>query len=82
MEDWYDRWKEPGSRIVSEFGTLTPIHKMMDIILDRENSAEQWSESEMTRNGAVLGPRGLYRGVRNEFPLDDATYDLVSGEFS
>ncbi len=82
LEDWIDRWGERGSKIISEYGTQIQVHQMLDIITDRENASEQWSENLMARNNAILGPRGLYRGANNDIPVDDATYDLVSGEFS
>lgn len=82
LEDWIDRWAEPGSRIMSEHGTLTSSEKMEDIITDRENTSEQWNLSKMLANQASAGPNGLYRGNRNLAPIDNATYDLVEGEFS
>lgn len=82
LEDWIERWDELGSKILSQYGTLISAHQMIDIILDRENFSEQWSKRLMRQNDAILGPRGLYRGIRNDIPVDDATYDLVSGEFS
>lgn len=82
LEDWFHLFNVPGSKILSEYGTLTPVHKMKDIILDRENSSDPWSGRKMTENRCFVGPNGLYRGIDNDFPVDDATYDLVSGEFS
>lgn len=82
LEDWQDRWTKPGSKILSEYGTLTDIEKMNDIILDRENASEPWSVSRMAQNQASPGPRGLYRGVFNFQPSNDETYDLVDSEFS
>lgn len=82
LEDWQDRWKEPGSKILSEYGTLTDIDKMNDIILDRENTNKPWTSNKMKDSGAIQGPNGLYRGVMNQPAPDDATYDLDDGEFS
>ena len=82
IEDWFERWKELGSKIVSEYGTLTSIEKMKDIILDRENTSSRWNPIEMAGNQAVYGPHGLYRGKQNVTPAENATYDLVEGEFS
>lgn len=82
LRDWRDRWLEPGSKILSEYGTLISIDQMLDIILDREHTGEVWSGMKQANNGAIPGPRGLYRGHKNFAPIDDATYDLVDGEFS
>jgi len=82
LEDWRCRWLENGSKILSEYGTLTPLDKMEDIILDRENTSKPWSVDDMRQNCAIQGPNGLYRGTLNFAPTDDATYDLVDGEFS
>lgn len=82
LQDWQARWAEPGSKILSEYGTLTPIDQMNDIILDRENTSAVWSAKLQAQNGAIPGPNGLYRGYRNFVPPDDATYDLVDNEFS
>lgn len=82
LEDWQDRWLEPGSKILSEYGTLIDIDKMNDIILNRANTEGCWSIKMQTDRGAIPGPDGLYRGFRNIAPIDDATYDLVDNEFS
>lgn len=82
IQDWFDRWKEFGSRILSEYGTLTSIEKMTNIILDRENISSQWGKMKMLANHAEYGPNGLYRGTRNTIPKGNASYDLVEGEFS
>ena len=82
LEDWQERWKEPGSRILSEYGTQISIDQMNDIILDRENSCDRWSAQKMIENQAISGPNGLYRGLNNFPAPNDATYDLVDGEFS
>lgn len=82
LGDWQDRWLEPGSKILSEYGTLIPIDQMNDIILDREHTGDSWSTMKQRQNCALPGPNGLYRGYRNFVPPDDATYDLVDGEFS
>ena len=83
MIDWQERWKEPGSRIFSGYGTQVTPEQMLDIILDRENSSDSWNTIKMQLNGAVLGPRGCYRGTHHSHfaPPDDETYDLVEGEF-
>lgn len=82
LDDWVTLMKVPGSKILSEFGTLTPPDKMLDIITDRENSSDPWSRNKMCINAAIPGPNGLYRGAHNHYPTDNATYDLVDGEFS
>ena len=82
LEDWIDRWNESGSKILSEYGTLISIEKMKDIILDRENSSDPWTNLKLSDNQAIIGPNGLYRGLHNDIPVDNATYDFVSGEFS
>ena len=81
LEDWQDRWAESGSKILSEYGTLIPIDQMNDIILDRENTGDVWSLNEQIAYRATQGPNGLYRGLSNFAPADNATYDLVTGEF-
>lgn len=82
LEDWQYRWKEPGSKIFSEYGTLISIDQMNDIILDRENSCHPWTVQKQKDNGAIQGPNGLYRSVRYFAPMDNATYDLAPGTFS
>ena len=83
LEDWQHLWKESGSRILSEYGTLIPIDQMNDIILDRKNTTTApWNHNRMQDNGAIPGPFGLMRSVMNHPAPDDATYDLDDGEFS
>ena len=81
LEDWQDRWTESGSKILSQYGTLTPIDKLNDIILDRKHFGSIWSPQKQKENQAMPGPNGLYRGLSNVAPADNATYDLVDGEF-
>lgn len=82
LEDWQDRWKEPGSKILNEHGTLISIVQMNSIILERSNPNNPWSSNKMKDNGAIHGPYGLRRSVANHPAPDDATYDLDGGEFS
>jgi len=81
LRDWRDRWTEPGSKILSEYGTLIQPSGMSEIILDRANMSAPWSVQKQKENGAIQGPNGLYRGFQNFAPIDDATYDLVDKEF-
>jgi len=83
LNDWIDKWNEPGSLIYNEYGTLISNSDMSRIILDRENfESTRKDTSYLMKNHAVEGPRGLLRGDRNFAPPDDETYDLVDGEFS
>lgn len=81
LDDWKELWKIPGSTIVDEYGYPQTVDAMLQIILDREWQGREHEGEWYAQNQARPGPNGLAARVGCTPGPDNATYDLVAGEF-
>lgn len=85
LADWEERWSQPGTRIVDEYGEVVPVDTMRRTITERSwQSKRPWTDEEYRMNSAEPGPNGLARHAIGRHCLGhgESTYDLIPGEFS
>ena len=93
IRDWPD-WQraivtgaELGWRVVDEYGRVTTLAQLTDIVESRSwpRSPDEHSLFDFERNTAELGPNGLVRSKVDGWHCvghGDGTWDLIVGEFS
>jgi hypothetical protein len=88
LDQWKERFHQPGSMIKNEYGdTVSPLD-MLDTITNRESKPAmgyEWTAQEYAQNHAELGPNGLARSLISEghcIGHGEGTWDYIVGEFS
>ncbi len=82
LSDWELRFRQEGSEIRDEYGTLIDPDEMMQIITDRKwNGTVARDDGWYSANNARPGPNGLARATYRA-RAGDGTYDLIDGDFS
>ena len=88
LDDWRQRWMEPGAAILDEADRVLLPEEMLEWISDRAGSGSPIvDDAWLSANHAELGPHDLVRT-----PIDgkhcighapnNGTWDLLIGEFS
>ena len=92
LEDWKIIWSQHGGVITDEYGEVVSKEEMLKIITERHmDSPPDWSEEELKRNYAKLGPNNLLRAMPTTLDhcssvkkvvSGSGTWDCVEGNFS
>jgi hypothetical protein len=85
LEDWIERWSQPGAYISDEYGDRIDPERMLEVIRDRSWHRPKPPDKEfLSRNHAAPGPKGLLRHAidpRHCVSHGPGTWDHIIGEF-
>lgn len=86
LADWEKRWAAPGAAIWNEYGVQISAADMRATITERKFGGKSAADPTwLAQNHAEAGPAGLARhSIDGSHCIGhgDATYDLITGEFS
>ena len=92
LGDWTERWAQPGTKIVDEYGDTQTPARMLSIVTERSwNNTKKWwmgyaDEADFHRqNHSESGPNGLLRhriDGQSCIKHGEGTWDCLLGEFS
>ena len=95
LEDWINRWQQPGAFVRDEYGDRVQLDQLLKIITERERETnwddpkwwQQYYRSEAEyhdRNQSERGPQGLLRHRLGDHckAQGSGTWDCIVGEFS
>lgn len=86
LDDWQERWNQPGSIIKNEYGDKVSMEEMISIITERSRPTPcDWTLNTFQRNNALPGPNNLVRcRIDGERCIGhgEGTWDYIVGDFS